>query len=150
MTLDPVTRPAAPAAFRIVLLLLGMVLIATVLRLAWIGDDAYITFRVVDNLANGFGARWNVHERVQPYTHPLWMGLISAVYLATGEPYFTAIALSVLLTGATAWLLAARIARTYEAAMIGLGVLLFSKAFTDFSTSGVENPLAHLLLALFA
>ena len=27
--------------------------------------------------------------------------------------------------------------------------LIFSKAFVDYSTSGLENPLTHLLLAIF-
>src|SRR5262249_32304304 len=31
----------------------------------------------------------------------------------------------------------------------GLGVLLVSRAFVDYSTSGLENPLTHLLLAAF-
>ena len=37
------------------LLLYGVVL----LRTAWLCDDAYITFRTVDNFINGFGLRWN-------------------------------------------------------------------------------------------
>jgi arabinofuranosyltransferase len=32
---------------------------------------------------------------------------------------------------------------------MGLALLLSSKAFIDYSTSGLENPLSHLLLALF-
>ena len=42
---------------------------------AWVGDDAYITFRTVDNFVNGYGLTWNTSERVQAYTHPLWMFL---------------------------------------------------------------------------
>ena len=43
-----------------------------VIRDAWLCDDAFITFRVVDNFHNGFGLRWNVVDRVQVFTHPLW------------------------------------------------------------------------------
>jgi arabinofuranosyltransferase len=32
---------------------------------------------------------------------------------------------------------------------VGLAVLVSSRAFVDYSTSGLENPLTHLLLALF-
>ncbi len=46
-------------------------------------DDAYITFRTVENFANGFGLTWNVTERVQAYTHPLWMLLTTALYMPT-------------------------------------------------------------------
>ncbi|MCG6162107.1 hypothetical protein LFX13_17800, partial [Leptospira bandrabouensis] len=30
---------------------------------AWLSDDSFITFRVVDNFLNGFGIRWNRLER---------------------------------------------------------------------------------------
>ena len=40
---------------------------------AWVADDAYITFRTIENFHNGYGLRWNITERVQSYTHPLWM-----------------------------------------------------------------------------
>ena len=50
---------------------------------SWIGDDAFITFRVVDNFVHGYGLTFNPDERVQAYTHPLWMLLLSAAYVAT-------------------------------------------------------------------
>ena len=40
---------------------------------AWVADDAYITFRTIENFHQGYGLRWNIIERVQTYTHPLWM-----------------------------------------------------------------------------
>ena len=43
-----------------------------VIRNAWLCDDAFITFRVVDNFHNDYGLRWNVVDRVQVFTHPLW------------------------------------------------------------------------------
>ena len=61
---------------------------------AWIGDDAYITFRVVDNFINGYGLTFNPDERVQAYTHPLWMLLLSAAYAVTSNLFYTTLALS--------------------------------------------------------
>src|SRR5258708_38848078 len=55
---------------------------------AWLSDDSYITFRTVDNFVNGYGPVWNVGERVQSYTHPLWMLLLSACYLCVRNIYF--------------------------------------------------------------
>lgn len=119
------------------------------LRRAWVCDDAYITFRTVDNLVNGYGPVWNTDERVQTFTNPLWMLIISAFYTLTGEPYLTGIILSLVLTLLTAMVLALRVAPTREGALIGLLVLAFSNAFIDYTTSGLENPLTHLLLAAF-
>src|SRR5690348_16048670 len=47
---------------------------------AWLSDDAYITFRTVYNFTHGYGLVWNVGERVQSYTHPLWMFLLTIAY----------------------------------------------------------------------
>ena len=37
---------------------------------AWVSDDAFITFRVVDNALAGHGLVWNVGERVQAEHQP--------------------------------------------------------------------------------
>ena len=61
----------------------------TYLANAWVGDDAYITFRTVWNFVHGFGLTFNPDERVQAYTHPLWMLVISAAHFVTREFFFT-------------------------------------------------------------
>ena len=89
---------AAPGADRIEsTLITGVCLVIftyVFLANAWIGDDAYITFRVVDNFINGYGLTFNPDERVQAYTHPLWMLLLSAAYAVTSNLFYTTLALS--------------------------------------------------------
>jgi len=133
-----------------VLVILMLVLFSVVLfRSAWLCDDAYITYRVVDNFVNGYGLRWNTVERVQVYTHPLWMFLNAALYLITREVFFTSIFLSLLISVCVLILYSKFVASSNYAAVIGIAILTFSKAFMDFSTSGLENPMTHLLLILF-
>ncbi|MCC7012198.1 MAG: hypothetical protein IT454_06545 [Planctomycetes bacterium] len=122
------------------------VLALLALKCAWVCDDAYITFRVVDNLVEGWGPRWNTAERVQAYTNPLWMLSMVPLYAVTREPFYTSIALGLLTTCAAAALLAMKGARDLAGALLALSVLIASKAFVDFSTSGLENPLLHLAL----
>ena len=130
--------------------LAGLVVLAVVLtRTAWVCDDAYITFRTVANLLHGDGARWNVAERVQAYTHPLWMLMLAALELVTREPYFTSIAASLTLSLAAASLVAYRIAHTGWQGCLAVLTLVSAKSFVDFSTSGLENPLSHLLIAAY-
>ena len=43
----------------------------------WLCDDAYISLRTVDNWVAGRGLRWNAFERVQSFTHPLWLLLLA-------------------------------------------------------------------------
>ncbi len=45
-------------------------------------DDAYITFRYVDNFVNGDGMVFNIGERVEGYTNFLWLILLIPVKLA--------------------------------------------------------------------
>lgn len=127
------------------------ILFAVVLvRTAWICDDAYITFRTVDNFVHGHGLTWNTDERVQVYTHPLWLFLVSSVDFITREIYFSVTALSLLISLAAAGVMAWRVSSGPRSAAMALLLGASSKAFVDYSTSGLENPLTHLLLVSFA
>ncbi|MBQ9578381.1 MAG: hypothetical protein IJR28_02485 [Ottowia sp.] len=119
------------------------------LNVAWVADDAFITFRSVDNLLKGCGPVWNVGERVQAYTHPLWYALLIIGIGLFKHHYWVAIALSYGCLMATAFLLLkiAKAGQSFAQAVIALFVLLLSRAFMDYSSSGLENPLLHLLLA---
>ena len=78
-----------------VALLLCLVFLAVLLRTAWLSDDALITLRTVLNFTHGYGLTFNVAERVQTYTHPLWMLMLTGAYLVAGNVYYAAIGLSV-------------------------------------------------------
>ncbi len=116
---------------------------------AWLCDDAYITFRVVDNVIHGFGPVYNIGERVQAYTNPLMMMVMSALSFVTREVYFTALVLSIAASFSAVAILALKVARTRVAAVAALAVLVFSTSFVSYSTSGLENCLIFLLAALF-
>lgn len=129
------------------LTLLGFTAVAT--YNAWLSDDAYITFRSVDNFVNGYGLTWNTAERVQAYTHPLWFFLLAAGNFLSGEIYFTSLSLSLLVSVGAIGLFGWRLASGVETAVFGITLLTLSHAFIDYTTSGLENPLTHLLLILF-
>ncbi|MCA8973160.1 MAG: hypothetical protein KDC98_00490, partial [Planctomycetes bacterium] len=126
-----------------------VLLVLTVLWNGWVCDDAFITFRVADNLLEGYGLRWNVAERVQAYSNPLWLLTFIPVYAVIGNAYAAAIVLGVTCT-AVAIVLAQRLATSPALAVFGTLLCLLSKAFVDYATSGLENPLAFLLLAAVA
>lgn len=125
------------------------ILVLQVVRTTWVSDDAFITLRTVDNVVHGYGLRWNVAERVQTFTHPLWLALLVPVYALVRDPYYAATLLALATTGLTAWWLAFRSGLTRAHAAAALVVLALSNAFVDYSTSGLENPLTHFLLLLF-
>jgi arabinofuranosyltransferase len=125
---------------------------------AWVSDDAFITFRSIENFIHGYGLVFNVGERVQTFTHPLWMLLQSLVHALTGwfhppfglnQLFFWNILISLSLSLAAIILYSFKVARSRNMAIWGLLVLILSKAFIDYSTSGLENPLSHLLAVCF-
>lgn len=119
---------------------------------AWVSDDAYITFRTVDNFLSGYGLTWNISERVQAYTNPLWMFTISFFNLIIPNIFYEAIIVSFVLSILT-------INRVYTHIKVKKNVLLVlaffillltsSKSFIDYSSSGMENPLSFYLVILF-
>jgi len=116
---------------------------------AWLSDDSYITFRTVENFINGYGLTWNISERVQAFTHPLWMFIISGFYFFTGEVYYTSLIVSMLISTCAVFLLLYKLSGSIFNSMLAGLILIFSKAFIDYSTSGLENSLTHLLVVLF-
>src|SRR5262249_35059229 len=109
---------------------------------------AYITLRTIDNFVHGYGLRWNVAERVQAYTHPLWMLVLLPFYAITREPLLTTIFVSIAVSAATTVVLARATDRPAPL-VCAFTILVGSKAFAEFSTSGLENALTHLVLVLF-
>lgn len=125
------------------------VLLTMILLCAWMSDDAYITLRTVDNFVHGYGLTWNPGERVQAYTHPLWMFLLSAAYALTREAYFTTLALSWLCSFlAVVWVGYGFFRQPFERSLL-LVILASSISFIDYTTSGLENPLSYLLMVTF-
>lgn len=129
----------------ILLILYALVVLLT----AWVSDDAYITFRSIDNFIHGYGLTWNIGERVQAYTHPLWMFIISGFYFFTRDFYFTSIVVSIAVSLFAFVLLLKKISIAPSNSLLAALILIFSKAYIDYSTSGLENPLTHLLIIVF-
>ena len=115
-------------------------------RTAAVTEDAFITFRVIDNALHGYGLVWNTGERVQVYTHPLWALLLLAFSAIGGNIFHTALALSLALTLVCVALIARNAAGRWTAFWAVLA-LLFSEAFVEYSSAALENALAHALVA---
>jgi arabinofuranosyltransferase len=71
----------------------------------------------------------------------LFLGISNSIYLAV---FLASLALSLV----TVAIVIGRISTSFLGGVFALVALLCSKAFIDYSTSGLENPLSHLLLTL--
>jgi arabinofuranosyltransferase len=121
-----------------------------VVHYGWVAEDAFISFRVVDNFVHGYGLRWNIDERVQVFTNPLWTLLHIPLYFMTGEIFYTTIFFGALVTMAAVTVFSLSLLRqNHSAPFFFIALLVSSRAITEYSTSGLENSLCMLLLALF-
>jgi len=139
--------PKGRADLRVSALLVALATLAFGLAwAAWFADDAFITFRCLDNFVHGRGLTWNVAERVQAFTNPLWLFLLAAPYAAFGSIYWVSLAAS---WTAVVVLVALLLRHASALAMGTVCVVLLagSKAFLEYSVSGMENPLLHVIVA---
>lgn len=133
------------------LLLAGVCFGFMVLGVSYLDEDAFISFRVVDNFVNGYGLRWNVDERVQVFTHPLWVLLLIPLHALFRDIAVSSYLLSWTLSCAAFLLVGAQLSKRRKLLFFGLLLpLLVSQSFTDYTSSGLENPLVFLWLALLA
>jgi arabinofuranosyltransferase len=129
----------------------GAILFAVVVLHAWAAEDAFITFRTVQQFVGGDGLRWNIDERVQVYTHPLWMFACIPFFAIFGDTATSASVLGVLCTFGTWLALGLRYARRPAVLLAGAFLpLISSTAFWLYATSGFENSLSFLCFTVYA
>jgi arabinofuranosyltransferase len=116
---------------------------------SWVSEDAYITFRVIDNVIHGYGLRWNVAERVQVYTHPLWLLLHLPFALVWDNLFHLNMALSLLCSSLAVAIVLLTFRKSLGTMVVFFMLPLFlSKCFVDYAGSGLETSLSYLLFAL--
>jgi len=114
---------------------------------AWTSDDAFITYRVAEQLLAGHGPVFNAGERVQVFTHPLWLAALAA-WRACGASLFPgAMALSVALFAVGLAILLWTFRDKPLAIASGATLLFFSRSIADFASGGLETPLSFALFA---
>ena len=118
------------------------------LKNAWVTEDAYIIFRSVEQVFAGNGPVWNLHERVQVFTSPLWFGLLVLSRILSADLYLNAVVLSFAL-----WLFTLRnlqrLAPNSPAFAMSVLLCVASTAVHDYTSSGLENVLAYALITYF-
>jgi arabinofuranosyltransferase len=126
-----------------------------ILRDAWISEDAFITLRHVENFIRGQGPVFNVQERVEGFTHPLWFAVVSFFRWIGLSPKGAAILPGLMASFAALYFLLFGIRSMDRAGSRPLinpasAILIGTSAFVDFGTSGLETSLSYLLLVLYA
>lgn len=131
--------------------LAALPLLAVWMHQAWVSEDAHITLRTLEQLASGNGLRWNPDERVQTYSHPLWLFLTGALDWVVRDPPWTLTLLGLACSLAAFVALATSVSRRPAVLWIALAApWALSPSLARYATSGFENPLSHLWIALQA
>ncbi len=100
--------------------------IVSAFSLRWVCDDAFITFRYIENFLNGNGLVYNVGERVEGYTHFLWLMIVAAFQWLGANPVPTS---------------------EYLGLATFAGVLVLAVVISHHVGKGTYLPLAALMLA---
>ena len=122
----------------------------------WVDEDAFINFRIIHNLLAGFGPVFNVGERVEVDSDPLWMLTLAGLHAIT--PWvsleWTSVVLGLVCTAGgfvAAGLAVVRLgARHDEGTVLPLGLLMVSvvAGVWEFATSGLEMSMVFLWLGV--
>ena len=119
----------------------------------WVAEDAFIDFRVVQQLLEGHGPVFNALERVEAYSNPLWVALLT-VWAWAGLPLeagSVVLGLTLSATGLVCGTLGAlHLARRWTGRersgvlLVPLGALVYAALppAWDFATSGLETGLS--------
>ena len=126
-------------------------------RRRWMSDDGYINLRIVWNLTHGHGPVFNIGERVEAGTSPLWIALLTLLRLplwfvdAAWVAVLVGIALSLLglalaIAGARRWW--ASVGPPGHPAVLPAGALALVALppMWDFASSGLETGLSFAWL----
>lgn len=118
------------------------------LKIAWVCDDAYIINRSIEQLFAGNGPRWNPHERVQVFTSPLWFWTLAGLRALSTNVFLNAISVSAVFFLSTLIVVRASLQDPRKWLLATLAFVA-SNGFFDYTTSGLESPLAYFLIAVF-
>lgn len=133
------------------LLLPFFVFLSLVYYFAWVSEDAFIFGRYVDNFVNGYGLVFNIGERVQGFTSPLYTLLLIPFAYFTDNFYLLSLIVNFSLSLSLLLIIFISVRDKLlapTAAFLLISVLISSHTFLTFQTSGLENSLSHCFILL--
>ncbi|MHB8429459.1 MAG: hypothetical protein ACYDDZ_02875 [Acidimicrobiales bacterium] len=122
----------------------------------WVDEDAFINFRIIHNLLAGYGPVFNVGERVEVDSDPLWLFTLAGLHviLPFVDIEWLSVVVGLICTGAGVLAggraVGCLAASRNEGTVLPLGLLLVSvvAGVWEFATSGLEMSMVFLWLGL--
>ncbi|MGC8462141.1 MAG: hypothetical protein ACP5P9_00515 [Acidimicrobiales bacterium] len=121
----------------------------------WVDEDAFINFRIIHNLLAGHGPVFNVGERVEVDSDPLWVATLAAlriVFPFVGLPWLSVVlglacTAGAFLAGGRAVVRLAGRGTSGTVYPVGLLVISSVAGVWEFATSGLEMSMVFLWFA---
>lgn len=116
-------------------------------RLAWLADDSFISFRYAWNLVHGHGLVYNAGEYVEGYTNLLWTLLIAAAMAVGVSPEVSSKVLGIGFWLLLAGVLALRSWRKRDRPFLPLAaaLVLLMEDYQTWATGGLETSMFTFL-----
>ena len=122
--------------------------VSRTLRLAWLADDSFISFRYAWNLAHGNGLVYNAGEFVEGYTNLLWTLLIAGAMALGVSPEVSSKALGIVFWVSLAGFLALRSWRQRDRRPfipLAAVLVLLMDDYQTWATGGLETSMFTFL-----
>ena len=116
---------------------------------AWNCDDAYHGFVTVRNILNGNGFVYNVGERVNVCTCPLFVLMLTGFTFIFREVTIASYILCTVFSTAAFYMITSNFCKDKWQVLLAFLATTSSYCFMSFTTSGLENSLLFLELAFF-
>ncbi len=140
----------------IVLVILSILFLYSFLSRIWVTEDAYITFRHILNFFNGYGLTFNINQRIEGFTHPLWTILLLIISKIGFSIHFSSLLLGCIFTILGMVFLfykfiyqENKLEFFYKSILIIPLLFIIHDGFRDFWTSGMEFSLTFFLIITF-
>ncbi|MCR4655478.1 MAG: glycosyltransferase family 39 protein [Lachnospiraceae bacterium] len=129
------------------LCLTAFILIITLL--AWQSDDAYHAYVMAKHLVEGNGFVYNIGERASASSCPLFTLVIACGYFVFRNMFLVSLLICIVFSAAAAHIVLYDFCKNKRQIICAGLLLVGSKAFVSYTTSGLENCLLFFLAALF-
>lgn len=124
---------------------LAVIAIVMLAKSYYVCDDALISFAIAENFFRGYGFTYNILERVQVQTNPLWTAVLVPLRWITGEYHYSSMFLTLGLIG---WIFyrGHRFFNNANTTILLLLSFITSRALLSISGTGLEVPLSFVLV----
>lgn len=112
----------------------------------WLTEDSFISLRVAENIADGWGFVYNVGERVLVVTNPLWTMMMSVMTFFFSNHFYGLLLQSIFVSSLSLFVLVFFCSKKISYAIPALLAICGSRYYIDYSTGGLENPMVNLMM----